>query len=264
MCGGIVTLLDESIQLGHYAKKQLLCKDWLISWSHRKRFEVGVGLARQFAGKRVLDYGCGDGTFLAMLMADSAAPASAAGSEVHASVMEDCRTRLGNRPGLHFVLDNELDAPRHLNAYDAIICMEVLEHILDVEPVFEKFVRLLVPSGQLLVSVPVEIGWPLLVKQMIRRIAGWRGLGDYPGTSPYNLREYWVSVFAGCRQQIVRPIHRDGDGGYFHDHKGFNWMVLREALARRFYIERTIGSPLTWLPPHLSSQVWFLARKKLC
>lgn len=110
-----------------------------------------------------------------MLMADSAAPASAAGSEVHASLGENCRSRLGDRPRLHFVLDNELDSPRHLNAYDAIICMEVLEHILDVEPVLERFVRLLVPSGQLLVSVPVEIEWPLLVKQMIRRICWLEG-----------------------------------------------------------------------------------------
>jgi len=222
------------VDQGHYAKKQLLCKDWLISWSHRRRFEVGVGLARQFAGKQVLDYGCGDGTFLAMLMAESAAPASAVGSEVHASVVEDCRSRLGNRPGLDFILNSELDSPRHLNAYDAIICMEVLEHIIDVKPVLERLVRLLVPSGQLLVSVLVEIAWPLLVKQVVRRISGWRGLGDYPGTSPYSLREYWVSVFAGCRQHIVRPVHRAEDGSFFHDHKGFNWMVLREASARRF------------------------------
>jgi len=254
--------MKNGVREGHFAKKQIFCKDRLISWSHRRRFEVGLSLARQFAGKRILDYGCGDGTFLAMLMADSVAPSEAVGCDLHVNLVEDCRTRLGNGRGLSFVLDSELGSPCHLGAYDAVICMEVLEHILDVERVLDRFVSLLVPSGQLRVSVPVEIGWPLLVKQVVRGIAGWRGLGDYPGTSPYSLREYWVSVFAGCRQHIVRPVHRAEDGSFFHDHKGFNWMVLREALAQRFHIARTASSPVPWLPPHFSSQVWFLARKR--
>ncbi len=67
----VANALNDAISDGHYAKKQLLCKDWLIAWSHRSRFQMGLGLAREFSGKRVLDYGCGDGTFLAMLMSDA-------------------------------------------------------------------------------------------------------------------------------------------------------------------------------------------------
>jgi len=254
--------MKNGVREGHFAKKQIFCKDRLISWSHRRRFEVGLSLARQFAGKRILDYGCGDGTFLAMLMADSVAPSEAVGCDLHVNLVEDCRTRLGNGRGLGFVLDNELETPDHLYSYDAVICMEVLEHVVDVGPVLDRFVRLLAPSGKLIISVPVETGLPLIVKQAVRRIAGLRGIGDYPGTSSYSLEEFWVSVFAGCTQHIVRPIHGDGDGGHFHDHKGFNWLVLRDALSERFHIERTVCSPLTWLPPGLSSQVWFLGCKK--
>jgi hypothetical protein len=47
----------------------------------------------------------------------------------------------------------------------------------------------------------------------------------------------------------------------FHDHKGFNWMALRNRLARRFVIDRVVASPLSWLGPHLATQVWFVARK---
>ncbi|MFY9574693.1 MAG: hypothetical protein WAV20_25105, partial [Blastocatellia bacterium] len=146
--------------------------------------------------------------------------------------------------------------------YDGVICMEVLEHLVEVGPILDTLDRLLSPSGRLLISVPVETGLPLLVKQAIRRIAGWRGVGDYPGTSPYTMREYWTSLFADSKKRIERPIHWGADGSGVHDHKGFNWMALRELLARRFVLERTLASPITWLTPHLASQVWFVARKK--
>jgi SAM-dependent methyltransferase len=256
-----VSHLDNSLRGGHYARKQIYCKDWLISWSHRRRYQVGLKLTRQLSASRILDYGCGDGTFLAMLAADSTASLSAVGAEMYTSLVEDCNARLG-RAGLRFVLSDELDAPEHVNAYDLVSCMEVLEHIPNVEGLLDRFRRLLVPSGVLLISVPVEIGPVLIIKQMIRTIAGWRGLGDYPGTSSYSLREYLASVFAGPRQHIERPIHRDSDGQSFHDHKGFNWRVLRDAVARRFAIERTLSSPFVSLPPHLATQVWFVARKR--
>ena len=60
----------------------------------------------------------------------------------------------------------------------------------------------------------------------------------------------------------TRPIHTSADGSKFHDHKGFNWMMLREMLCRKFYLEETVASPIAWLSPFLASQVWFLLRKK--
>jgi len=141
--------------------------------------------------------------------------------------------------------------------------MEVLEHVVEIEPLLDNFTRLLAPEGLLLVSVPIETGPPLLVKQAVRRVAGWRGIGDYPGTSSYSLTELTASLFAsGKRQHITRPVHMDPGGGPFHDHKGFNWMMLREMLCRKFCLEETKASPLAWLSPFLASQVWLLLRKK--
>jgi SAM-dependent methyltransferase len=257
-----MTDLDGSIKEGHFARKQIFSPAWLISWSHRGRFQIGLDLAREFCGKRILDYGCGDGTFLAMVMASPTAPRAAVGSEVHESIVEDCRARLGDNSGLSFITNDELDAPAHAAAYDGVICMEVLEHIVEVGPVLDRFARLLAPSGMLIISVPVETGLPLAIKQAARRIAGWRGIGDYPGTGSYTLGEYLKTLFAGRRQHIERSAYTGGNGEPVYDHKGFNWMALREALAGRFQVESIIGSPLTWLPPHLGSQVWFLMRKK--
>ena len=257
-----MSTLDRDLGKGHYAKKQIFSKDWLISWTHRTRFKIGLELAAQFAGKRVLDYGCGDGSFLRMMIDGGSAPSFGVGAELHTDLVNDCRTRFEGQPGLSFVLNDELDLPCHQGLYDGVICMEVLEHVVDVDAVLDRFVRLLAPEGRLLFSVPVETGLPLLVKQSVRRIAGWRGIGDYPGMTPYTLRELCASVLAnGKRQHIVRPIHRNAVGGSSHDHKGFNWMAFRETLGQRFETERILSSPLRWLPPHLASQVWFLLRQ---
>jgi hypothetical protein len=141
--------------------------------------------------------------------------------------------------------------------------MEVLEHVVALDTIVDRLWRLLADAGTLLVSVPVETGLPLLVKQAARRVAGWRGIGDYPGTSPYTWREYGKSVCAGERQHLTRPVHGTDGPTPFHDHKGFNWMALRARVRTRFVLDRTVASPLPWLGPHLATQVWFVLRKRL-
>jgi SAM-dependent methyltransferase len=253
---------DDVLRQGHYAAKQIYCNDRLIAWSHRRRFDMALRLARRFRGRRLLDYGCGDGTFLALLDGTGAAPARSVGAELDDLQVNDCRKRFGDRPTLSFELISDLDDEQHRGCYDGVVCMEVLEHVVALDAVIERLWRLLTDSGTLIVSVPVETGLPLLLKQAARRIAGWRGIGDYPGTSPYTAAEYWSSVFAGPRQHLTRPIYGTGGPTPFHDHKAFNWMALRDRLRQQFILERTSASPISWLGPHIATQVWFVMRKK--
>lgn len=252
---------DPRIQAGHYARKQLACGSRLIAWSHRRRFATALRLSRSFAGQRVLDYGCGDGTFLALLMESSGAPAAATGAELSPAMVRDCEQRLA-RNRLGFVTVRDLEAPEHAGAYDVLVCMEVLEHLVDLEPVLADFERLLAPRGRLLISVPVETGPVLLVKQCLRRVAGWRKIGDYPGTLPYSVGELCTALVAGRRPHLARPVHVGQDGLRFHDHKGFNWRCLRDRLEERFELARTSRSPASWLPASFATQVWFEMRAR--
>jgi SAM-dependent methyltransferase len=254
--------MSGEMEQGHFAKKQIYCRSGLISWSHQSRFRRGVELSARFAGKKVLDYGAGDGTFLAFLMQSPHPPAMAVGAEIDSGQVEDCQRRLGNDTRLSFVLAPELDKPEHQGAYDALVCMEVLEHVVDVDTMLAGFARWVKPGGEILISVPVETGLPLLVKQTARNIAGWRGLGDYPGTSPYTWDQLFRSVFAGEQQHIQRPVHHRTDGFDVHDHKGFNWMWLRKRLSERFDLLETTASPIGWFSPRLGSQAWFLLRRR--
>src|SRR5271165_6380724 len=80
---------------GHYARKQLYGGAWLITWSHRRRLQLARRLAARFRGRRLLDYGCGDGTFLAMTCDGPDTPAEAVGAEISDALVDDCGNRLG-------------------------------------------------------------------------------------------------------------------------------------------------------------------------
>jgi SAM-dependent methyltransferase len=254
--------IAAALRNGHYAAKQIFCKDRLIAWSHRRRFAAGLHLMRPFAGKRILDYGCGDATFLALLCGGPHAPSAAVGAEIDEMQVHDCRNRLASLTGVSFELIASLDQPRHRRAYDTVVCMEVLEHVVNLGPVIDCLWRVLADRGTLLVSVPVETGLPLLLKQTARHIAGWRGIGDYRSTSAYTLREYAAGVCAGTADYMQRPVYGIDGATPFHDHKGFNWRALRRRLESRFVIDRVVASPLPWIGPWLATQVWLVARKK--
>src|SRR4029079_17002072 len=54
---------------GHYARKQIHCPSRVVAWSHGSRFDLARRLVAAAEGGRLLDYGCGDGTFVAMVHA---------------------------------------------------------------------------------------------------------------------------------------------------------------------------------------------------
>jgi SAM-dependent methyltransferase len=246
---------------GHYARKQLFSRAGLITWSHRRRFKLAGSLVSRYQGRILLDFGCGDGTFLAKACDSAFRPVEAVGAEITESLVVDCRRRLAIIRDLTFVQVSDLRDTQWQERFDVIVCMEVLEHVTDWEPIFELWDRLLAPGGELLVSVPNETGVALMIKQAARRIAGWCGVADYPGLARYTWREFWSGVFAGSSQHISRPIHRMPGAPPFHCHKGFNWRVLKNELVKRWDLVRMFRSPLAFLPISLNSQIWFLLRR---
>ena len=252
--------IGSDIASGHHARKQLGSSARLIAWSHRRRLELALRLAGRLRSRLVLDFGCGDGTFLALLADSSHSQELAIGAEIDSAVVADCQNRLGARANLRFVHVDLLETLPGAGQFDSVFCMEVLEHLVEPESILSRLHSLLAPGGALVVSVPNEIGIPVLVKQAVRTVAGWRGIGDYPGVTPYSWADYWKSLFATSRQHLPRPVHFSPRGPS-HDHKGFNWKILGETIRKYVRIEEVLGSPLGWLPVALASQVWFVARK---
>ena len=250
---------DALLRGGEYARKQLFGRG-VMGWSHGRRFAEARRLAAPHAGRRLLDYGCGDGTFLALVR--DRFP-DAVGVEVDPALVEDARRRLASLPGARFVHTGETgDLPAH--GFGVVTCMEVLEHCTEdaVDRVLADIGRLLAPDGVLIVSVPVETGPSLLVKQAFRALAGLRGVSGYVDRERYAPGELARMLLAGEEARIDRPVYEtafaDGGPNQYHGHKGFNWRRLRARLARDFAVRRTRFTPLPALGASLNSQAWFV------
>lgn len=252
-----LTLRD---QFGSYARKQIFSRNKILQWSHRRRYEMARRMVEPYAGERLLDYGCGDGTFLALV--HDLFPC-ATGAEIDRSRVEECRAHLEDLPAVNFVLTSDLARPEYDGVFDVVICTEVLEHCLDdaVDAALEDFSRTVAPTGTVIISVPVEIGPALAFKQLVRAIASLQRLGDYEHREKYAFPEFRRMLTADDHTEIDRPIYTRSFGPNvevkFHGHKGFNWRVLESRIRRRFRIRKIHFSPLDGASGWFASQVWF-------
>jgi len=261
----VTTTTSHLLEQGHYARKQLFSRNVIVAWSHRRRFALARELAAAGAGGALLDYGCGDGTFIALahdLFRETM------GTDVDVEQLRDCGRRLSSFPDVHFAPLEELRQPPYAAYYDAVICMEVLEHCpSDLQPVvladLAHFVR---PHGVVIISVPIEIGPTLAFKQAVRAGAAATGLVEYEKRERYRISEFMRMLLARRTSHIERPatiaINAQGDRVRYHGHKGFNWRVLAHVIERTFVIERRLYSPVPFTGPWLNSQVWFVCRKR--
>jgi 2-polyprenyl-3-methyl-5-hydroxy-6-metoxy-1,4-benzoquinol methylase len=249
----------REIEAGHYERKQLSSRSRLIAWSHTSRFDMARELLAPLAGKRLLDYGSGDGTLIKLVSDEFP---GAVGADPIPSQVEDARRRFGAEGSLSFHTIGELHERYGAGSFDVVTCMEVLEHCIpqDVERVLDDLARFVTSSGSVIISVPIEIGPSLLIKQIARRLAALRRMGDYAWTERYSLGELLKMTFATASTAIRRPTHQSPDIGVSHGHKGFNWRALEKRIVTRFRVERRLFSPLGFLGGYFSSQTWFICR----
>ncbi|MDZ4683948.1 MAG: class I SAM-dependent methyltransferase [Planctomycetaceae bacterium] len=244
---------------GHYAARHQ--RAFFLSFSHNSRFAYACRTVAKLAGRKLLDYGCGDGTFLAAVRDQFP---DAVGADIAADQVADCIERFGSASTIRFTTCEALREDGYRQQFDVVCCMEVLEHCPQpvVEDVLDELARLAALGAVVLISVPVETGPTLLAKQFLRRIAGWRGVPGYQQGERYTVGELCSMLLAGPATQIERPVYgtrEDGSGGY-HGHKGFNWMALQRRIATRLTIERVAFTPWPWLRGCANSQVWFHCR----
>ena len=249
----------DPLRSGEYARKQLFGRG-LIGWSHARRFGAARRMVQPYAGATLLDYGCGDGTFLALVR--DLFPHSV-GAEIDQALVEDARRRFGERDGLRFIHTDEVAALPD-GGFGVVTCMEVLEHCTPeaAEGVIARMRRLVAPDGVVIVSVPVETGAALLVKTAARAVAGLRGVSGYQDREHYTAGELARMVFAGPGTAIHRPVYEtrfpNGAPNRYHGHKGFNWRRLAARLQRDFHLRETRFSPVPVLGGLINSQAWFI------
>jgi SAM-dependent methyltransferase len=230
-----------------------------VAWSHGSRFDLAQRLVGERAGGRLLDYGCGDGTFAAMVHEQFA---DTRGVDVEPAQIDDCRQRLGHLAGVSFGLTRDL-AAADAGAWTVVTCMEVLEHCLEPERrrILDELCRLCAPGGRIVISVPIETGPSLLGKQFFRALAGLRGHGDYAHRERYSPLELLRSAWG----LPVPRVTYEGPGAErpftYYGHKGFEWRDVQAEIAERLTIDARLFSPLSWTGSILNRQVWFVCSR---
>jgi SAM-dependent methyltransferase len=110
--------------------------------------------AQPHLGERVLDVGAGVGTFTALA---AEAGATVVALEPVPSFVAQLEGRFAATDSVTVVEGHaEAPPPEIGSGFDSIICMNVLEHVVDDEAALARLRELLVPGGRLLLLVPAH------------------------------------------------------------------------------------------------------------
>lgn len=140
-------------------KENILQRFW-----HTARFKE-VGKLIPLTSGRILDIGCADGTFTKVILERSRAKKITA-VDVLAGSISFAKRRFARSKRLSFRVADAHVLPFKNNEFDAVFCLEALEHVENPKKVISEMHRVLRDGGYTIVLVPTEnllfrLGWPI-------------------------------------------------------------------------------------------------------
>jgi len=142
---------------------------WAIRLVERRRLSIIRAMVAMQPGERILEVGCGGGHVLEMF-----AGARLTGVDVSEVFLTKARRRLAGLGAT--LLKGELpELGLADGSFDKVVCMEVLEHVVDPDGLIGQMARVVKPGGTVVVTLPND--------RLIHRIKGLirrSGLGAVP------------------------------------------------------------------------------------
>jgi len=119
----------------------------VFGWGQQKRFDL-VKKYVNFKSKRVLDVGCGIGTYTKKFFEE--------GAEVFGIDVDGEKIQKAKRfsPTINFLVGKAEDLPFENNFFDVVFLHEVLEHVKDDKKTILESLRVLKPSGKIIIFAP--------------------------------------------------------------------------------------------------------------
>lgn len=232
---------------GAYTSRLLRGGSFATRFSHRGRMATAASLVQAERFDRAADVGAADGWYLRTLL-DQGTIAEGVAVDADPAMLQVGQQRSEGRP-LEFLTPDDDALLDQLGTFDLVTCLETLEHVADPSSVLQLAVDLAAPGATIVVSVPIEVGPSVLLKQAGRWLANRR--------QEYGYERYrWAELFrAGVLGQSAGL-----DRVNLHSHKGFDYRDVREMLRARAAIHRTVYSPIRTLGPVVASTVFWIAR----
>ncbi|MGV6832301.1 MAG: class I SAM-dependent methyltransferase [bacterium] len=220
-------------------------RSFIKRFTHSKRFKLVKSFANCTEHDTVLDYGTGNGELFLTLKSVQLKQKYAYEPIPH---MYD---ELINHLAEHKISNVKcvLNLEEADGLFTKIFCLEVLEHFNAEQQKghLTKMLNLLEANGELIISVPIEVGFAAFVKNSLRILIGQR---------PENLNfKTLLKVLFGM------PIERK-QGDYIFSHIGFNHKRLEEVFKHLdLKITKKRHAPIPLLAGILNSQVLYKLKK---
>ena len=217
---------------------------FLHSFRHRLASDFVGEVAKASPGRpvRVLEIGCAAGRTFAIINAEH--EIQYLGIDASPEFIAAAKSRFSASGNAAFVCasaaDTSLYAP---DSADIVFALETLEHIpeRDVVRIVETVCQVVRPR-LFIVSVPIEIGPSIWIKNIGVRLMGYRRTAYTPSQT------FWAGLYKLNRL----PPHGTG-------HVGFNWFWLEQTIRHNARIRESRSLPYRWLPKILAPTVMFVA-----
>ena len=214
--------------------------------AHGTRLQKAAEMVPVDRTTRVLDYGCGDGGLLEILL-EQADGANLFGFDPH--LLGEMEPAVRSR----VTTFSETDAllRDHAASFDVVFCIEVCEHLSGParEEVMANVEALMKPDGCAVFGVPIETGLSGFAKNVYRTFKGNRqGAG----------------LAHALRALLHVPIPRAFDEhGWTDSHLGFDHRGLeREIGGRGFAVQHRRHLPWGVLGTVLNNEIYFICSRR--
>lgn len=158
------------------------------------------------AGAAILEIGCGAGATGALALAEGKC-GTYVGVEMHEPAAREAERVLTT---IHVGNAEMLALPYDEQTFDALICSEVLEHLVDPGTLLKRLVPLLRPGARVFASSPNIAHWRMLLQLM-------RGRFDYAESGPMDrthLRWFTPASYRALFEDAGLAVDRVGPLGH--------------------------------------------------
>lgn len=227
----------------NYSSKNYFSKNPIRNYSHLGPLERILKIIKNKKFDSIAEIGCADGIFLLTL--------SKLCKELHATDIQESfinnlsKVKIKN---LHLHVDDIQNSTLSNNKFDLVICLETLEHLSNPSKAISEINRTMKKNAHCIISVPIEIGFPLLLKYLARLILGYGK--SYDGG--YSFREL-VNAFFKKPDEIYHSKHLG--------HKGFDYRSIVRLLRNNFIIEKIEYFPFSILGSNFNYRIILLCKK---
>jgi len=112
------------------------------------------------------------------------------------------------------------------NIVDVILCLETLEHVFNINKVINEIYRILKKDGIFIFSVPIEIGFSLLIRQLIVKLI------RFQDDHNYSIKELFQ---IGILKKVTSDRqHLYNNKSHQFTHKNYDFRNMHQIINKKF------------------------------